>query len=147
MLIDATRVLCSNGVLHVLGEDYGMMWAAPCDLQAVDRFLHALIRFYDSSGCDGRLSRKLPSMMRQIAAANQATLDIQYVHVDTQRCDPKSIAAIFRGWKAGWMDIVAKGSGHTREEIEPGYDELVSVCENPDGYLCWQLMVASIRKR
>ena len=143
VLAEARRVLRPGGRLHVIAEDYGMLWCHPTELNA-DRFWQVFSwRFEAAVGCDLHVGRKTFTLLHDLGFAGIAA---DYVVVDTLRVERETFARIWEAWRDGYTDSMVEHCGVTREELEQRWREMIACVRDPRGYALWQVPVWTAMK-
>jgi SAM-dependent methyltransferase len=142
-LAEMARVLVPGGRLHVLAEDYGMLWCHPTPTGS-DAFWQRYPPSYASAlGCDLYVGRKAFTMLSELGLVDIA---VDYVVVDTVRVPRETFARIWEAWRDGYTDSLAECSGVPREEVERQWNEMIACVRDPHGYALWQVPVWTARK-
>ena len=137
------RVLRPGGRMHLIAEDYGMLWCHPTNLDS-DGFWQTLPPRYSAAvGCDLHVGRKTFTLLHD---AGMSDIAADYVVVDTLRVDREIFARIWEAWRDGYTDTIAEHAGVTREELEQRWSEMLSCARDPRGYALWQVPVWTARK-
>ena len=74
-------------------------------------------------------------------------ITIDYVHVDTQRVQRETFAAIFEAWRDGYTDSLAEHLGWPPERVRDHFDATIECIRDPDRYALWVVPVVSARVR
>ena len=138
-LSEMRRVLRPGGRLHVIAEDYGMLWCHPTQLDS-DGFWQRLPPRYSAAiGCDLHVGRKTFTLLHDLGMSD---IRVDYVVVDTLRVDREIFARIWEAWREGYTDSITEHSGGvSRDEIEQRWDEMIACVRDPRGYALWQVPV------
>jgi SAM-dependent methyltransferase len=129
VLAEIHRVLRPGGRIHVIAEDYGMLWCYPTELDA-DDFWQLLPKRYEAAiGCDLPLLSDLG--MREIA--------VDYIVVDTLRVERDTFARIWEAWRDGYTDSIAEHTGTSHEELDRRWTEMIGAVRDDRGYALWQV--------
>jgi SAM-dependent methyltransferase len=138
------RVLVPGGRLHVIAEDYGMLWAHPTASDA-DGFWQRIPNLYGKAlGCDLHVGRKTFTLLDGLGFADIA---VDYVVVDTLRVPRDTFARIWEAWRDGYTDSIVENTGVPRDEVVRRWKEMVDCVRDPKGYALWQVPVWTARKR
>lgn len=143
VIAEMRRVLRPGGRMHLIAEDYGMLWAHPTEMGS-DGFWQVLPpRFAAAVGCDLHIGRKTFTILH-----DQGMLDIaaDYIVVDTLRVDREIFARIWEAWRDGYTDSMVEHCGVSREEIEERWRQLIACVRDPRGYALWQVPVWTAAK-
>lgn len=132
------RVLRPGGRLHVIAEDYGMLWAYPTELDA-DDFWQRVPRLYGPAiGCDLHIGRKAFTILHDLGMND---IRVDYIVIDTVRVPRDTFARIWEAWRDGYTDTIVENTGIPRDEIERRFREMINCARDPRGYALWQVPV------
>ena len=136
VLKEIRRVLKPRGRIHIIAEDYGMLWAHPTELDS-DGFWQVLPpRMSVGFGCDLHVGRKMFTMLTDLKMADIA---VDYIVVDTLRVPRETFARIWEAWRDGYTDALVEFGGISREEVERRWRELIGCVRDSRGYALWQI--------
>ena len=140
---ELVRVLKPSGRLHLIAEDYGMLWCWPTARDA-DGFWQPLPRAFGSAiGCDLYVGRKMFTLLHDLGLRDIA---VDYLVVDTLRVPRETFARIWEAWRDGYTDSIVQTSGMPREEVEGRWREMIGAVRDPRGYALWQVPVWTAAK-
>lgn len=140
---ELARVVKRGGRLHVLAEDYGMLWCHPT-ARGSDGFWQVLPAiFANAIGCDNHIGRKMFTLLADLGLRELA---VDYVVVDTLRVPRDVFARIWEAWRDGYTETLAAHTPMPRAEIEARWQEMIDCARDPRGYALWQVPVWSARK-
>ena len=140
---EMVRVLKPGGRIHLIAEDYGMLWAHPTAHDS-DGFWQRVPREYGKSiGCDLFVGRKIFTMFHDLGLKD---IKVDYVVVDTVRVPRDTFARIWEAWRDGYTDALVEHTPMPRAEIERRWKEMIDCARDPHGYALWQVPVWSARK-
>ncbi len=143
VLEEMVRVLQPGGRLHVIAEDYGMLWCHPTALDA-DGFWQRIPNLYGPSvGCDLHVGRKMFTHLTDLGLQD---IRADYLVVDTLRVRRDTFARIWEAWRDGYTDTMVEHTGVTRNEIELRWREMIAAVRDPRGYALWQIPVWTAAK-
>jgi len=143
VIAEIRRVLRPGGRVHLIAEDYGMLWTHPTELDS-DGFWQVLPpRFAAAVGCDLNVGRKIFTLLHDHGMIDIAA---DYVVVDTLRVDREIFARIWEAWRDGYTDSMVEHCGATREEIEERWRQMIACVRDPRGYALWQVPVWTAAK-
>jgi hypothetical protein len=140
LLRELMRVTRPGGRLHLIAEDYGMIFMHPTRLGAERFWATAPAAFGPALGTDLFIGRRMPVMLHE-AGARGVTLD--YVVVDTLRVPRETFAAIFEAWRDGYSEGIARHSPLSLEQVVNHFDDMIECIRNPAGYAVWLVPVLS----
>jgi ubiquinone/menaquinone biosynthesis C-methylase UbiE len=143
VLAQMHRVLKPNGRIHVLSEDYGMLWCWPTALDADEFWQRAPRRYGNARNCDLYTGRKTYTYLCDLGMKEIA---VDYVVVDTLRTPRETFARIWEAWRDGYTDSLVETTGISRAELEQRWREMIDCVRDPRGYALWQVPVWTARK-
>jgi SAM-dependent methyltransferase len=136
VLAEIRRVLRPGGRVHLIAEDYGMLWCHPTELGS-DGFWQVIPWRYEAGvGCDLHIGRKMFTLLHDLKMRDLA---VDYIVVDTVRVDRETFARIWEAWRDGYTDTIAQHAGVPREEIERRFCEMIDCVRDARGYALWQI--------
>jgi SAM-dependent methyltransferase len=140
---EMARVTRSGGRLHLLVEDYGMLWAHPTPHDS-DEFWHRYPPLYGKAiGCDLHIGRKMFTVLTDLGLRDIA---VEYIVVDTVRVQREIFARIWEAWRDGYTDSLVQATGEPREKIAARWQELIDCVRDPRGYALWMVPLWTARK-
>src|SRR5579872_960568 len=135
-LAEMRRVLRSGGRMHLIAEDYGMLWCHPTELDS-DGFWQVIPNRYSAAvGCDLHIGRKTFTILHDLKMTD---IRADYIVADTLRVPRETFARIWEAWRDGYTDAVSRTAGVSREEIERRFLEMIDCARDPRGYALWQV--------
>lgn len=135
---ELARVARSQGRVHVLAEDYGMMFAHPVPPGAEAFWRDVVPRYGAAIGCDVHIGRKMFTLLRD---AGLTAIRADYIVVDTMRVARDTFARIWEAWRDGYTDTLAEHSGTPREEVARLWDAQIAAVRDERGYALWQVPI------
>jgi SAM-dependent methyltransferase len=142
-LDEMVRVLAPGGRVHLIAEDYGMLWCHPTASDA-DGFWQAIPPRYGAAvGCDLHVGRKMFTYLHDRGLRD---IRVDYVVVDTVRVEREIFARIWEAWRDGYTDSIVEHAGAPREEVERRWREMIACVRDPRGYALWQVPVWTAQK-
>jgi SAM-dependent methyltransferase len=142
-LAEMARVLRPGGRLHLLSEDYGMLWCHPTELDS-DGFWQIIPQRYSAAiGCDLHVGRKTFTLLTDLRLQEIA---VDYIVIDTLRVPRETFASIWEAWRDGYTDTIVEHAGVSRAEVEQRFREMIACVRDPRGYALWQAPVWTARK-
>lgn len=135
-LAEMLRVLRPGGRLHVIAEDYGMLWCHPTALDADGFWQRLPPRYAAAVGCDLHVGRK---MFAHLASLGVEDVAADYLVVDTLRVPRQTFARIWEAWRDGYTDSLARHGGIPRAEVEERWRQMIACVRDPSGYALWQV--------
>jgi ubiquinone/menaquinone biosynthesis C-methylase UbiE len=139
-LRELMRVTRPGGRLHLIAEDYGMIFMHPTRLGAERFWAQVTGAFGPALGTDLQVGRHLPAMLLEAGALDIA---LDYVVVDTLRVPRETFAAIFEAWRDGYAEGIAQYAPFSFEEAVNHFDDMIDCIRNPAGYAVWLVPVLS----
>ena len=132
------RVLEHEGRMHLIAEDYGMLWCYPMrDGGDSDRFWQVIPwKVEKGFGCDLHIGRKMFTVLSDLKMNDIA---VDYLVVDTQRVARETFATIWEAWRDGYVDAIVDYTGFARAEIEDRFQQMIDCVRDPRGYALWQV--------
>lgn len=144
VLAEMVRVTRPGGVLHVIPEDYEMIFAAPTRIDVTPFWHQGPRRYGAASGTDLFIGRNIYHHLRALPVDD---IDIQYVHVDTQRVPRETFARIFTAWRDGYAETLALHLGWSVDKVRDHFDATIECILDPNGFALWLVPVVSCRVR
>ena len=143
LLTEMNRVLRAGGRVHLIAEDYGMLWCHPATLDS-DGFWQVLPpRFAAAVGCDLHVGRKTFTLLHDLGFED---IRVDYIVVDTVRVARETFARIWEAWRDGYTDSMVEHCGVTREELDERWNGMIACVRDPRGYALWQVPLWTARK-
>jgi ubiquinone/menaquinone biosynthesis C-methylase UbiE len=140
---EMARVARPGGRLHVIAEDYGMLWCHPTAHDADEFWQRVPQLFGRAIGVDNHIGRKMFGILTGLGLAD---ITVDYVVVDTVRVPRDTFARIWEAWRDGYTDTLAEHTGIPRAELAMRWREMIECVRDPQGYALWQVPVWSARK-
>ncbi len=140
---ELVRVTRPGGRLHLLAEDYGMLWCHPTPRDS-DEFWQVLPKIFGKAiGCDNTIGRKMFTVLTDLGLRD---LTVDYLVADTLRVPRDTFARIWEAWRDGYSTALAAHTGMPVAEVTARFDEMITCARDPRGYALWQVPVWSARK-
>ena len=143
VLPELTRVTRPGGWVHVLAEDYGMIYFHPTQLDNTAFWHQGPIKMGMEMNTNMRGGRATYPMMH---AAGLADIRMDMVIVDTLRVSRDIFIGIWEAWRDGFTDAIAAHSAFSRDEVAAHWEDMLACLRNPSGYASWQIPVWSGQK-
>ncbi len=137
------RVLKPGGRIHLIVEDYSLMLFAPTKSNCDEFFARGPLTYGKATGTDLRIGRKTPALLSEMGFKD---VRCEYLVIDTLRVKREIFAAIWRAWRDGYTDTIARHTGQSRRKVWNGWNEMIDAIENPNGYGVWLLPCVSAKK-
>lgn len=138
VLAEIRRVLRPGGRMHLIAEDYGMLWCHPTELDSDGFWQRLPPRYAAAVGCDLHVGRKTFTLLHDLGMNDIAA---DYVVVDTLRVPRETFARIWEAWRDGYADSMVEHTGVPRDEIEERFRQMIACARDPRGYALWQVPV------
>jgi SAM-dependent methyltransferase len=142
-LAEMRRVASPGGRLHLLAEDYGMLWCHPTASDSGEFWHQVPSKYGRAIGCDVHVGRKMFTLLSDLGLVDIAA---DYLVVDTLRVPREVFARIWEAWRDGYTESLAQHSGVPVEEIERHWRDMIACVRDPRGYALWQVPVWAARK-
>lgn len=137
------RVTRPGGYLHLLVEDYGMMFFSAEDPRIERFWTDVVLPTGRATETDLHIGRHAWSLLR---ARGLEDVAIDYVHVDTTRTPRPWFAGIWSAWRDGYVDFLAAHSGRPAQEIRDTFDAMIACIEDERAYALWLVPIVSARR-
>lgn len=142
-LREMLRVLRPGGRVHLIAEDYGMLWCYPTALDS-DGFWQRIPPLYAKGvGCDLHVGRK---MFTHLTELGMRDIRADYIVLDTLRVPRELFAQIWEAWRDGYTDSIVEHAGISRDEVERRWREMIACARDPNGYALWHVPVWTAEK-
>jgi len=138
VVTELARVTRSGGRLHLIAEDYGMIYVHPTRMGAEAFWAAAPTAVGPAFGTDLFIGRHLFPMLR---AAGIERIEAHYVPVDTLRVPRATFAAIFEAWRDGFTEVIAEHTTFSIDETRARFDDMIACIRSPEGWALWLVPV------
>ena len=142
VIAELARVTRRGGYLHVIAEDYGMLFFPRSALDPRDFWHEVPPAFGAATGTDLFIGRHIFGILASLGLEDIA---IDYVVVDTIRVPRPTFAAIIEAWRDGYADAIAELTAMPRERTIAYFEQLLADIRDPRRYAAWLVPVASAR--
>jgi SAM-dependent methyltransferase len=143
VLAELKRICRPGGWIHVLSEDYGMLYM-PAGRVDPDRLWHeGVIPFTQATGTDARIGRRTWSLMNDLGLQD---LRVNDIIIDTTRVPRDVFAGIIEAWRDGYTDALARHTKLSAAEVRELFDYTIETIRDPRKYAAWHIPVVSGRK-
>jgi len=139
-IAELVRVTRPGGRVHLIAEDYGMVFFPPSPLGAAAFWKEVPERYGRALGIDLFIGRRAPAILAGLGLASVA---VDYVVVDVLRVRREVFAAIWKAWRDGYAATVAEHCGMTAAEVTAHFDEQIAILRDPTSYAAWLVPVVS----
>ncbi|HEX8435550.1 class I SAM-dependent methyltransferase [Archangium sp.] len=143
ILDEMIRVLKPGGVLHLLAEDYGMIYSSRGDPDLDRLWREGWIAAGENSGIDLRIGRKVPAMLLH---RRMREVRMSFAQVDSLRVSRGTLSGIFQHWKAFANDWVAKNASLPARELNTLHEDLLATLDDPNEHVLWMVPLISAVK-
>jgi len=140
VLAELVRVTRPGGRLHLLAEDYGMIFFQPRALDPAAFWRDGPLQVGAATGTDMQVGRKAYALLHELGVRD---LTVDYLVVDTLRVPRDTMAAIWIAWRDGYADFIAAHSRFSRPEVVAHFDDMIDTIRDPAGYGAWLVPVLS----
>jgi SAM-dependent methyltransferase len=140
---EMVRVLKPGGRLHLIAEDYGMLWCHPTGLDSDGFWQRIPNRYGPAIGCDLHVGRKMFTHLTDLGLRD---IKVDYIVIDTLRVPRETFARIWEAWRDGYTDSIVQHTEVPREEVERRWREMIACVRDPRGYALWQVPVWTAAK-
>jgi SAM-dependent methyltransferase len=141
-LAEMRRVAKPGGTLHLIAEDYGMLWCYPTQRDPDLFWRQGALVFGEAIGTDLRIGRKMFTFLTDLKLRE---IQVDYIVVDTLRVPRETFARIWEAWRDGYTESLVEKTQLPRVEIEVYWEEMINCVRDPRGYALWQLPLWSAR--
>jgi SAM-dependent methyltransferase len=140
VLAELVRVTRPGGRLHLLAEDYGMVFFEPRRLDPAEFWRDGPAAVGKATGTDMQIGRKAFGLMTRLGLTG---ITIDYAAVDTIRVPRPVFAAIWEAWRDGYADFLAAHTRFSRDEVVAHFDDMIATIRDPQGYGAWLVPILS----
>jgi SAM-dependent methyltransferase len=140
VLAELVRVTRPGGRLHLLAEDYGMIFFEPRTLDPAEFWRESPEAVERATGTDMRIGRKAHGLLADLGLRD---LKVDYLVVDPLRVPRATFAAIWEAWRDGYADFLATHTRFTRDEVVAHFDDQIATLRDPRGYGAWLVPIVS----
>ena len=140
IVAEMMRVTRPGGRLHLIVEDYGMLFFHPTRFDASRFWLDGPKAFGEKTGTDLHVGRGAFTMLRKLGVVDIA---IDYIAVDTLRVPRATFAGILEAWRDGYASSLAEMTAMREADVVARFDDMIGALRSPDGYGLWLVPVAT----
>jgi SAM-dependent methyltransferase len=144
VLAELVRVTRPGGRLHLLAEDYGMIFFQPRALDPGAFWRDGPLQVGAATGTDMQVGRKAYALMHALGLAD---LSVDYLVVDPLRVPRQTLADIWIAWRDGYAGFIAEHTRFSREEVVAHFDDMIATIRDPGGYGAWLVPVLAGTRR
>jgi SAM-dependent methyltransferase len=139
-IAELARVTAPGGRLHLVAEDYGMLFFPRRRLDPLEFWPAMPARFGAALGTDMFVGRRAPAIL---AALGLRDVSMDYVVVDTLRVPRPTLAAIWEAWRDGYTDAIARHGQVSPDEVRAHFEDQLATLRDPASYAAWLVPVVS----
>lgn len=140
VLAELVRVTRPGGRVHLLAEDYGMIFFQPRTLDPAGFWHDGPQQVGVATGTDMQVGRKAWGMLHALGLTG---LTVDYLVIDTLRVPRQTLVGIWTAWRDGYVDFIAEHSRFTVAEARAHFDDMLATLHDPAGYGAWLVPVVS----
>jgi len=142
VIAELARVTRRGGYLHLIPEDYGMLFFQPAAHDPSDFWHVGPKAFAKATGTDLHIGRNSFTILSRM---NLQEISVDYVLVDTIRIPRETFAQIIEAWRDGYAEAIGQNTPISREEAVAYFNQMAANIRNPHGYALWMVPVVSAR--
>ena len=139
-IAELVRVARPGGTVHLVAEDYGMIFFPQRRFDPMQLWPEAPMRFGAATGTDMFIGRRAPAILSALGLRDVAA---DYLAVDTLRVPRETFARIWLAWRDGYADTIAGHVGMTPAEVAARFDDQIETIRDPTCYAAWLVPVVS----
>ncbi len=137
---ELVRVTRPGGVVHLIPEDYGMIFFPRGRYDPADVWPRVPVAFGEATGTDMLVGRRAPGILHALGVTD---VRVDYVAVDTLRVPRETFARIWEAWRDGYEEVVAEYGGYPLDEARARWDDQIATIRAPGTYAAWLVPVVS----
>ncbi|HLJ15298.1 MAG TPA: methyltransferase domain-containing protein [Bryobacteraceae bacterium] len=142
VLGELARVTRRRGYLHLIPEDYGMLYFERAVPDPRDFWDAAPASFGKKTGTDLYMGRHT---FRILATMGMEEIKVDYVVVDTLRVPRETFASILTAWRDGYVESIGELTPISSESARAYFNQMIANIRDPRGYAAWMVPVVSAR--
>ena len=139
-IAELVRVTRPGGTVHLIPEDYGMIFFPKRRFDPGEIWPGVPVRFGAATGTDMTIGRRAPAILQGLGLSG---VRVDYVAVDTLRVPRETFARIWEAWRDGYVDVVAEYGGMSHEEATARWNDQIETIRDPAAYAAWLVPVVS----
>lgn len=140
VIAELVRVCRPGGHLHLIPEDYEMIFAAPARLDIHTFWTTGPRKYGAALGVDLFIGRNIHTMLRKLPVTE---IEMHYAHVDTYRVPRATFARIFEAWRDGYSESIAPPMGWSVEKVRDHFDATIECIR--EGFALWLVPIVTCR--
>ncbi len=137
---ELVRVVRPGGTIHLIPEDYGMLFFPRGRYDPADIWPTIPKRFGEATGTDMLIGRRAPGILHALGVAD---VKLDYVAVDTLRVPRETFARIWEAWRDGYVGVVAEYGKMSIEEATDRWNDQIQTIRAAGTYAAWLVPVVS----
>jgi SAM-dependent methyltransferase len=142
VIAELVRVTRSDGYLHLIPEDYGMLHFQRGELDPSDFWHEVPVKFEKATNTDLFIGRNVFGILKRLGLQD---ITADYIVVDTLRAR-ELFAQTIEAWRDGYVDAVAEHTKSSPQTVRTYFDQMIANIRDPLGYAVWMIPVFSARK-
>lgn len=139
-IAELVRVTRKGGAIHLIAEDYGMIFFPRRRFDPAEVWPTVPARFGAATGTDMFIGRNAPTILRALGVAD---VRVDYVAVDTLRVPRETFARIWEAWRDGYTEVVAEYARISLDEAIARWNDQIETIRDPAAYAAWLVPVVS----
>jgi ubiquinone/menaquinone biosynthesis C-methylase UbiE len=139
-IAELVRVTRPGGTVHLIAEDYGMIFFPRRRFDPGDIWPTVPTRFGAATGTDMFIGRNASPILRALGVAD---VTVDYVVVDTLRVPRQTFARIWEAWRDGYAEVVAEHGRMSLDEATARWNDQIDTIRDPASYAAWLVPVVS----
>jgi ubiquinone/menaquinone biosynthesis C-methylase UbiE len=143
VIAELVRVTRPGGYLHLIVEDYGMLYFERGKLDPDILWRAVTDEFARATEIDLSIGRHAFGLL---TAAGLQDIAIDYIIVDTVRVPRSTFASMLEAWRDGFVDPIGEMTSLSRAEAVAYFNEMIAQVRDPRRYAVWMVPVASARR-
>lgn len=137
---ELVRGVRPGGTIHLIPEDYGMLFFPRGRYDPADIWPTIPQRFGEATGTDMLIGRRAPGILHALGVAD---VRMDYVAVDTLRVPRETFARIWEAWRDGYVGVVAEYGKMSVEEATDRWNDQIQTIRAAGTYAAWLVPVVS----
>jgi ubiquinone/menaquinone biosynthesis C-methylase UbiE len=144
VIAELVRVTRPGGYLHLIVEDYGMLYFERRGALDPDVLWRAVTdEFARATNTDLSIGRHAFGLL---TAAGLQDIKMDYVVVDTMRVPRATFASMLEAWRDGFVDPIGEMTSISRDQAVAYFNEMIAQVRDPQRYAAWIVPIASARR-
>jgi len=143
VIAELVRVTRPGGYLHLIVEDYGMLYFERGALDPELMWRAVTHEFARATSTDLSIGRHAVGLLTALGLRD---ITMDYVVVDTVRVPRATFASMLEAWRDGFVDPIGEMTSISRDQAVAYFNEMISQVRDPRRYAAWMVPVASARR-